>query len=290
MEINDLRGRFEQFLAGLEQASAPANPDLVGSSGSSATTPPPTPAAPPAKINSHAPVNSRGESAANAGQNPETPSATAAGAGKRAKRPRKHRTGPKYLTPDQAAALFRAVAAPAPAPATAASERQRVRDMAIFELAYGRGLRAAEVGKLSIEDVREERGGVFVIKVRRVKGSRGGEYRANDREKKALRAWLRIRGKDAGALFPSRVRGRAIGVAALDDLIKSYGAAAGLPRELCHFHALRHTCGIRLAELDVPIEEAQDHLGHVSITNTQVYYQISNRRRRERDERLRDRW
>jgi integrase len=204
--------------------------------------------------------------------------------GKRAKVARKHRTGPKYLTPDQLAALFKAIAA-----APASSERQRLRDLAIFEISYGRGLRACEVGKHTIDDVREERGGLFVMKVKRAKGSRGGEYRLNDREKKALRAWLRVRGKDAGALFPSRI-GRAIGVAALDDLIKSYGAAAGLPREVCHFHVLRHSCGMRLAELDVPIEEAQDHMGHVSITNTGIYYQISNRRRRERDERLRDRW
>lgn len=204
----------------------------------------------------------------------------AANEGRPAKR--KHKEGPKFLTPDQIDAVRAAIAK------SDVSEKQRARDTAIFEVGFGRGLRASEVGKLERSDVRNERG-AWIIRVKRVKGSRGGEYRANDREVRALRAWLRERGDAPGALFPSRNR-RAIGVSAIDDLIRGWAAAAGIPPELRHFHVLRHSCGVRLAELDVPIEEAQDHLGHVSITNTQIYYQISNRRRRERDARLKDRW
>ena len=200
------------------------------------------------------------------------------------KRKKKTREGPKYLEAHQLASLFGAIRT-----APDLAESRRARDLAIFEIGFGRALRASEVGKLTLGDVKNDRG-AWILRVHRTKGSRGGEYRISDREAKALRGWLRFRGKDPGALFPSRVK-RPISVAALDDLIKFYGGLAGLPRELCHFHVLRHSCAMRLAnELETPVEEVQDHLGHASINNTMIYFQLSNARRRKKDERLKDKW
>jgi integrase len=199
-------------------------------------------------------------------------------------RKKKSREGPKYLDADQLVSLFGAIRS-----MPGVDDSRRARDLAIFELGFGRGLRACEVGKLRLDSVINDRGS-WRLRVSRAKGSRGGEYLLSDRESKALRGWLRVRGKDPGPLFPSRVR-RPISTAALDDLIKAYGGAAELPRELCHFHVLRHSCAMRLVnELDTPIEEVQDHLGHASIKNTQIYFQLSNARRRRKDERLRSKW
>jgi integrase len=158
------------------------------------------------------------------------------------------------------------------------------RNAAMFRVAYHRGLRASEIGLLQIADwdASADR-----LRVRRKKGSRGGEFHLTKKEVKALRAWLKVRGSLPGPLFPSRV-GRGISQQMLDRWMKHYGELAGIPPEKRHCHALKHSCGTHLLERGENIEDVQDHLGHVNIQNTLVYAKITNRRRQERDRRLRD--
>jgi integrase len=182
-----------------------------------------------------------------------------------------------YLNDLELAALMRAVVAGGSA-----------RDVAIFELAYGRGLRASEVGKLKRDDVRSDSSG-WRLAVPRLKHGNSGEFRLSDREVKALRAWLRIRGNEPGPLFPSRNRGP-ISRSMLHRLMREYGAAAELPREKQHFHCLRHTCATRMLDLGEDIVDVQDRLGHRDIRNTQRYARVTGKRRSATDERLKDKW
>lgn len=176
----------------------------------------------------------------------------------------------KYLTEDEIEALFRAIDSP--------------RDRAIFRIAYHRGLRASEIGALQLADylVRDDR-----LIIRRKKGSAGGEYHLCAAEVRALRAWLKVRGTEPGPLFPSR-RGQGISQQMLDVLVKRYGAAAGLAREKCHMHSLKHSCGTHLLNKGESIEDVQDHLGHRNVANTLIYARFTNQRRMARDRRLRD--
>ena len=175
----------------------------------------------------------------------------------------------KYLTPDEIARLFSVIASP--------------RDRAIFRLAYHRGLRAGEIGRLQLADFRprEER-----LYVHRLKGSISGEYRLCDNELRALRAWLRLRGAAPGPLFLSR-RGRGISQQMLDVLMKRYGALAAIPQAKRHMHALKHSCGTHLLERGESLEDVQDHLGHANIQNTLIYARFTNPRRQAREQRLR---
>jgi integrase len=185
-----------------------------------------------------------------------------------------HRRRPKletkYLTEDELDRLFQVIASP--------------RDKAIFRVAYHRGLRASEVGKLQLSDYRPDSQRLYVT---RLKGSLSGEFRLCDREVKSIRAWLKIRGAAPGPLFPSQ-RGNGISQQMLDVLIKAYGKKAGIPPEKCHMHALKHSCGTHLLARGENIEDVQDHLGHVNIQNTLIYARITNRRRQARESRLRD--
>jgi type 1 fimbriae regulatory protein FimB len=190
-----------------------------------------------------------------------------------ASKPRRRRGAPspvKYLTEEEVQRLFAVIKSP--------------RDYAIFRLAYHRGLRAREIGRLQLSDYRprEER-----IQVFRLKGSRSGEFHLTKNEVKALRRWLAVRGDRPGPLFPSS-RGKGISQQMLDVLMKRYGAAAGIPEEKRHMHALKHSCGTHLLARGENIEDVRDHLGHVNIQNTLIYAQITNTRREERDRRLRD--
>jgi type 1 fimbriae regulatory protein FimB len=177
---------------------------------------------------------------------------------------------PKFLTEDELERLFAVVTSP--------------RDLAILRVAYHRGLRASEIGALGIEDYRRDAKRLYV---RRKKGSHSGEYPLTRNEVRALDAWVRVRGTEAGPLFPSQ-RGTGIDRRMLDVLMKRYGALAGLPADKRHMHVLKHSCGTHLLSgRGLDVAEVQDHLGHADIRNTMVYARITNRRRDEVGERLR---
>lgn len=160
----------------------------------------------------------------------------------------------------------------------------RARDYAMFLVCYQRGLRASELGNLQLADylARDDR-----LIIRRLKGSKGGEYHLTKREVNALKLWLRERGHEPGPLFPSR-NGTGISQQMLDVLMKRYGLQAGIPAGKCHTHALKHSCGTHLLNLGESIEDVQDHLGHRQIANTLIYADYTNKRRIERDRRLRN--
>jgi integrase len=80
------------------------------------------------------------------------------------------------------------------------------RDHAIFSIAYRRGLRASEVGMIELRDytpatINERVGKLYC---RRRKDSYSKIYDLTKGEDKELRAWLRMRGKQPGPMFPSR--------------------------------------------------------------------------------------
>ena len=124
--------------------------------------------------------------------------------------------------------------------------------------------------------------------VHRLKGSHDGEYLVTANEGRALSAWLKIRGPLPGPLFPSN-RKTGIDRRMLDVLMKRYGAAADLPTDKRHFHVLKHSCGTHLLSgRGLDVAEVQDHLGHADIRNTMIYARITNRRRDEVGEKLRN--
>ena len=175
---------------------------------------------------------------------------------------RKTKPVPEYLTEEEVARLFAAIGAD-------------VRSQAIFRVIYYRGLRASEVGKLRFEDYRPAAGRLFV---RRLKGSNSGEFRITESERTAINRWIKKRGKAPGPLFLSR-NGKPLSRWPVFALMKRYCAAAGIPPEKSHPHALKHSCGTHLSARETDIVVIQDHLGHVNIQNTMIYVQIADKRR-----------
>jgi integrase len=186
------------------------------------------------------------------------------------KRRRKAKATIKYLTAEELDRLFAAI--------------KPSRDRAIFRLAYHRGLRAGEVGKLQLADFRAAADRLYVT---RLKDGNSGEYVLTSIELKVLRSWLKERGSAPGAIFLSRKR-RPISQQMLDVLMKRYCAAARIPPEKAHFHALRHSCATSLLSRKRDIAEVKDHLGHCNIANTAIYAQVTNARRDELADELKD--
>jgi integrase/recombinase XerD len=180
-----------------------------------------------------------------------------------------------YLTIPEKDRLFRAI--------------HNVRDQAIFRMMYHHGLRASEIGKMSITDYRAgTRMDLDRIYIKRLKGSISGECAMIPMAATALRAWIRRRGYSDGPLFPSRQK-RPISRFRIFALMRQYCAAAGIPKEKAHPHTLKHSCATHLlSDKRESIVDVQKHLGHAVIKNTMIYAALTDEANEARAKRLRD--
>ena len=67
----------------------------------------------------------------------------------------------------------------------------------------------------------------------------------------------------------------------LADVLRRLGAAAELPEELRHPHALRHTCATELLRAGATIADVRVFLGHASVTTTSIYLGSGDERQEE---------
>lgn len=177
---------------------------------------------------------------------------------------------------------------------------QGVRDLAMMMVLAGTGIRVSglvamnEGDLLWIEDGGLER---LVIKVR----EKGGHERlvpAPDEVRLIVRAYLghdELRSvdrtlPDGDAVLWISTRNRKVSPAdyygearrltdrAVCRIIERYGKAQGLPRPVCHPHALRHLYGTELAEHDVSTLIIQALMGHADPKTSEIYVHTAMRK------------
>jgi type 1 fimbriae regulatory protein FimB len=161
-----------------------------------------------------------------------------------------------------------------------AAKKRGAREWAMIVLAYKHGLRASEVCNLQLDDVDLKNGNIIV---ERLKGSlrttqalteHRGEPLLN--ELKALREWLRERPNDGSDfLFVSQKGGR-LDRSQFFRLFQSITAAAGLPPEKRHPHALKHSLASHLVSANMNLALVKQQLGHKSIGSTMRYVAASD--------------
>jgi integrase/recombinase XerC/integrase/recombinase XerD len=160
-----------------------------------------------------------------------------------------------------------------------------LRDRAMFEIAYGCGLRAEELVNL-------DRGSVeFDAEQLRVLG-KGSKTRFVPAGEPALRAVARYleRGRPAlagatgeEALFLSK-SGRRLSTSDVRRRLRVWARNAAAQGAV-HPHALRHSFATHLLEGGADLRAIQDLLGHSSISTTQVYTRVESARLRAAYER-----
>ena len=168
----------------------------------------------------------------------------------------------KYLTQEEAQRFF--------------SKIHDRRDRALFKLMYDFGLRASEVGKLTLENLDLDRGRIWI---HRLKGGNSGEYALFRDTNKLLKLYLQQRNND---LYPMLFRSRnknPISRRRIDSLFKHYGKKAKLPEQRRHSHTIRHSIAVHMLDAGQSQEAVKDRLGHKSIKSTDIYAQISNYKR-----------
>jgi integrase/recombinase XerD len=162
-----------------------------------------------------------------------------------------------------------------------------LRDRAMLEVLYGQGLRISELVGLSLADVD------LTDRLMRVfgKGSKERIVPIGRHAGESLANWLSGAGRgaieqgstssrnDREAVFLNN-RGRRLSRQGGWLVVRTHGDRVGLGRELTP-HVLRHSCATHMLDHDADIRTVQEFLGHASISSTQRYTSVSQRRLRE---------
>jgi integrase/recombinase XerC/integrase/recombinase XerD len=184
--------------------------------------------------------------------------------------PRRDSHLPRVLKASEASRLLDAIPAGSPL---------QVRDRALFELAYGCGLRAEELVSLRLSDVDHDGEQLRV----EGKGSKTRFVPAGEPAMRALRDYLqRARpalsrgGEDT--LFLSK-SGRPLHTSDVRRRLRAWATRAGIPGGVSP-HALRHSFATHLLDGGADLRSIQEMLGHSSISTTQIYTRVESARLR----------
>ena len=171
---------------------------------------------------------------------------------------------PTVLSPDEVARLLAAT--------TCTKHR------AALAVAYGAGLRVAEVATLRVGDIDSER---MLIRVERGKGGRYRNAMLSSDLLTLLRAWWK-EGRRQGAmlpggwLFPGQNPVRPITTRQLSRVVEEAARSAGIAKRVSP-HTLRHSFATHLLEDGVDIRVIQVLLGHAKLDNTALYTKVATR-------------
>lgn len=171
---------------------------------------------------------------------------------------------PMVLSPDEVARLLQATTC--------------LKHQAALSVAYGAGLRVAEVSTLKVSDIDSER---MLIRVERGKG---GQYRNAMLPTDLLallRQWWQV-GRQQGVmhrdgwLFPGQHALKPISTRHLHRIVVEAAHAADIAKRVGP-HTLRHSFATHLLEDGVDIRVIQALLGHAKLENTAFYTRVATR-------------
>ena len=174
------------------------------------------------------------------------------------------RTLPVVLSRDEVARLLNATTC--------------VKHQAALSVAYGAGLRVAEVAALKVTDIDSER---MLIRVERGKGGRYRNAMLPGDLLILLRQWWKVGRQEGvmhrdGWLFPGQHHGKPISTRQLYRIVVEAAQAAQIPKRVGP-HTLRHSFATHLLEDGVDIRVIQALLGHAKLDNTALYARVATR-------------
>lgn len=171
---------------------------------------------------------------------------------------------PVVLSPDEVARLLGAT--------------RCLKHQAALSVAYGAGLRAAEVAALKVRDVDSER---MLLRVERGKG---GQYRNAMLPAgllALLREWWKVGRQEGvmhpdGWLFPGQHYLKPLSTRQLHRVVVEAGIAAGIDKRIGP-HTLRHCFATHLLEDGIDVRIIQALLGHAKLDTTAYYTKVATR-------------
>lgn len=177
---------------------------------------------------------------------------------------RQPRKLPAVLSPDEVARLLDC----APGPG--------LKYQAALSVAYGAGLRAAEVVALKISDIDSARG---ILRVEQGKGRKDRNAMLSPQLLELLRDWWR-QARPRGWLFPGQDPVNPLSTRQLHRAFHTAADMAEIDKKVSP-HSLRHSFATHLMEQGVDIRVIQVLLGHAKLDTTALYAQVATKTIRE---------
>jgi integrase/recombinase XerD len=156
-----------------------------------------------------------------------------------------------------------------------------LRDRALIEVLYATGLRATEAVALRVQDIDFERHTLRCLG----KGSKERIIPLHNVALETVRTYLEegrpflLRSNDEPTLFLNH-GGQPLTRQGLWFIVQQHAKEIDLEDKVTP-HTLRHTFATHLLDGGAELRELQQFLGHASISTTQIYTKVSNRRKRE---------
>ncbi|MEM1348458.1 MAG: tyrosine recombinase XerC [Myxococcota bacterium] len=151
-----------------------------------------------------------------------------------------------------------------------------VRDMAMWELSYGAGLRVSELVGLDATDIDRQEGWVRVTG----KGNKERMVPLGSKAKEALERYESVRhelvSEPTAAVFLN-YRGGRLSTRSVRRLLKKHLLKAGLDPEVTP-HGLRHSFATHLLDSGADLRGIQELLGHANLSTTERYTHVSLKR------------
>ena len=155
-----------------------------------------------------------------------------------------------------------------------------LRDRAILEALFSTGCRVSELTKLNREqlnfkNIKE----VFELKITG-KGNKTRTIYFSPRSLEWLKKYIKSRHDIDPALFINYSKSeesKRLTTRSIERIIKKYVKIAGLPIETTP-HTLRHSFATDLLSRGVDLRLVQEFLGHESISTTQIYTHVTNKK------------
>jgi len=149
---------------------------------------------------------------------------------------------------------------------------------AALAVAYGAGLRVAEVSMLKVGDVDSER---MLLRVERGKGGRFRNAMLSNDLLTLLREWWKMGHREGvlhrdGWLFPGQHPLKPISTKQLHRVVVEAAQSAGIAKHVSP-HTLRHSFATHLLEDGIDIRIIQTLLGHAKLENTAFYTKVATR-------------
>ena len=165
---------------------------------------------------------------------------------------------PMVLSPEEVARLLNA------APG--------LRYKAALSVAYGAGLRAAEVVSLKVCDIDSKR---MIIRVEQGKGRKDRNVMLSASLLELLRGWWRA-ARPQGWLFPGRDRVQPMTTRQLNRACHAAAQMAEIDKRVS-LHTLRHSFATHLLEQNVDVRVIQVLLGHAKLDTTALYTRVATK-------------
>jgi len=181
--------------------------------------------------------------------------------------PKAPKTLPRVPTAEQTNTLLDRI------PTAELGATQPERDLLIFELLYGCGLRVSELAALDLDDIDRSQRWLRVLG----KGKKERQVPYGAKAADALERYLRVRettAKPDNRALLLGARGTRLGVRSIYGIVKLYSRMISGDDSI-HPHTLRHAYATHLLSSGADLRAIQELLGHAQLSTTQKYTQVS---------------